>query len=82
MIMIQCRFMNFTYKQVQNNSLAITDIIFKMTIFKIVCKRIENKSFRSFNDTKKNRNHMTTLIFFSNTYYTQENEHNKCYSIT
>lgn len=43
--MIQCRFMNFTYKQVQNNSLAITDIIFKMTIFKIVCKRIENKSF-------------------------------------
>lgn len=44
--MIQCRFMNFTYKKVQNNSLAITDIIFKMTIFKIVCKRIENKSFR------------------------------------
>lgn len=40
--MIQCRFMNFTYKQVQNNSLAITDIIFKMTILKIVCKSIEN----------------------------------------
>lgn len=64
--------MNFTYKQVQNNSLAITDIIFKMTIFKIVCKRIENKSFRYFNDTMKNRNHTTTLIFFSNTYNTRK----------
>lgn len=38
--------MNFTYKKVQNNSLAITDIIFKMTIYKIVCNRIENKTFR------------------------------------
>lgn len=64
--------MNFTYKKVQNNSLAITDIIFKMTIFKIVCKRIENKSFRYFNDTMKNRNHTTTLIFFSNTYNTRK----------
>lgn len=45
-MMIQCRFMNFTYKQVQNNSLAITDIIFKMTILKIVCKSIENNFFR------------------------------------
>lgn len=44
--MIQCRLMNFTYKKVQNNSLAITDIIFKMTIYKIVCNRIENKTFR------------------------------------
>lgn len=52
--MIQCRFMNCTYKQVQNNSLAITDIIFKMTIFKIVCKSIENKSFRNITHKKMN----------------------------
>lgn len=51
--MIQIRFINCTDKQLQNINFDLSDNLSKITIFEIVCKIIQNKSFRSYNDIMK-----------------------------